>query len=204
MKNLFVKIMVLTSILGFLGFKSSTDPAKWSTKKLNKWFEKGEWLQGWQVKPDASINRKELAISYFKHKDRWDKAFAFMKESDLKKMELKRYDLDGTNCYATVSEYMSKNPETARYEAHRKYIDIQYVATGKELVGVSPISEQKDILEPYSDAKDIMFVTVNKEVNFQAAPDRFFIFFPGDIHRPGLKDGESIQVRKVVIKVKID
>jgi biofilm protein TabA len=204
MKNLFVKIMVLTSILGFLGFRSSTDPATWSIKKLNKWFDKGEWLNCWQVKPDASINRKEFTISYFKQKDRWDKAFTFMKESDLQKMELKRYDLDGTNCYATVSEYMSKDPAVARYEAHRKYIDIQYVANGKELMGISPISEQKDILEPYNDAKDIMFVTVNKEVNFQATPDKLFIFFPDDIHRPGLRDGESTQVRKVVIKVKVD
>jgi YhcH/YjgK/YiaL family protein len=204
MRNLSVKIMVLTSLLGFFGCKSLTVPEKWSTKQVDKWFNKGEWLNGWQVKPDASINRKEFAISYFKHKERWDKAFAWLKENDLTKIEVKRYELDGTNLYAPVSEYMSKNPEDVRYEEHKKYIDIQYVASGKELIGIAPLTLQKDVLEPYNETKDVMFLSVTRETNFKATPDRFFIFFPDDLHRPGLRDGESTPVRKVVVKVKVD
>ena len=196
--------MAVTTFLGILSFRSSTDPAKWSNRKVNKWFDKGEWLNGWQVKPDPSINRREFAISYFKHKERWDKAFIFLKRNDLKKIEVKRYELDGTNVYAPVSEYMSKNPEEVRYEAHKKYIDIQYVASGNELIGIAPISDKKDVLEQYNDIKDVMYVSVTKEVNFKATPDRFFIFFPDDLHKPGLKDGESTMVRKVVVKVKVD
>ena len=79
MKKLILKIMVITSFLGFFGCKSSSDPANWSNQKIDKWFEKGEWLNGWNIKPDGSINRKEFAISYFKNKDRWDKAFTFLK-----------------------------------------------------------------------------------------------------------------------------
>jgi YhcH/YjgK/YiaL family protein len=204
MRNLSVKIMVLISLFGFLGCKSLTVPEKWSTKQVDKWFNKGEWLNGWQVKPDASINRKEFAISYFKHKERWDKAFTWLKENDLTKIEVKRYELDGTNLYAPVSEYMSKNPEDVRYEEHKKYIDIQYVASGKELIGIAPLSLQKDVLEPYNETKDVMFLSVTRETNFKATPDRFFIFFPDDLHRPGLRDGESTAVRKVVVKVKVD
>jgi YhcH/YjgK/YiaL family protein len=204
MKNLSIKIMVLTSLLGFFGCKNSTNPAKWSTKQIDKWFDKGEWLNGWQIKPDATINRKEFAISYFNHKERWDKAFTWLKENDLTKIELKRYELDGTNLFAPVSEYMSKNPDDVRYEAHKKYIDLQYVASGVEQIGIAPLSLQKDILEPYNETKDVMFLTVTREINFKATPDRFFIFFPDDLHRPGLKDGESTMVRKVVVKVKVD
>jgi YhcH/YjgK/YiaL family protein len=204
MKNLFIKIMVFTSFLGFLGCKNTSDPAKWNDKQIDKWFEKGDWLNGWKVKPDASINRRTFAISYFQHKERWDKAFTFLKENDLPKMELKRYDIDGNNLYAPVSEYMSKNEEDARYEAHRKYIDIQYVVSGKELIGIAPASMQKDILEPYNETKDIMYVTVSQGKNLSATPDRFFIFFPEDLHRPGLKDGENSPVRKAVVKVKVD
>lgn len=204
MKNLLLKIMVFTGFLGFLGCKTSTDPSTWSDKQINKWFEKGEWLNGWTVKPDASINRKVFAISYFQHKERWDKAFLFLRDHDLSSLELKKYEIDGTDLYAPLSEYMSKNEEDARYEAHRKYIDIQYVVSGKELIGIAPISQQKDILEPYSEEKDIMFMTVNQGTNYKALPDRFFIFFPGDLHRPGLKDGENSPVRKMVVKVKVD
>lgn len=204
MKNLLFRIMVFAGFLGFLGCKTSTDPSTWSDKQVNKWFEKGEWLNGWTVKPDASINRKAFAISYFQHKDRWDKAFLFLRDHNLSTLELKKYEIDGNNLYAPLSEYMSKDEENARYEAHRKYIDIQYVVSGKELIGIAPISQQKEILEPYNEEKDIMFVTVNQVTNYQAMPDRFFIFFPGDLHRPGLKDGENSPVRKAVVKVKVN
>jgi YhcH/YjgK/YiaL family protein len=196
--------MALAAFFGLFGCKNSSDPSSWSDKQIDKWFDKGEWLNGWTVSPDASINRRALAISYFQHKERWDMAFKFLKESDLSNMELKRYELDGTNLYAPLSEYMSKNEENARYEAHRKYIDIQYVVSGKELMGIAPMSQQKEILEPYNEEKDVMFVTVNEIKNYQALPDRFFIFFPEDIHRPGLKDGENSPVRKAVVKVKVD
>jgi YhcH/YjgK/YiaL family protein len=204
MKNLLLKIMVLTGLLVFLGCKSSTDPSEWSKRKIDQWFEKGNWLNGWQVKPDGTINRQELAISYFRHKERWDKAFTFLKDNDLINMEVKRYDLDGDNLYAPVSEYITKNEEDARYEAHQKFIDIQYVISGRELIGIAPMSLKKEILEPYNEVKDIMFLSVSQIINFKASPDRFFIFFPDDVHRPGLKDGENSQVRKVVVKVKID
>ncbi|MDP3002723.1 MAG: YhcH/YjgK/YiaL family protein, partial [Bacteroidales bacterium] len=137
-------------------------------------------------------------------KERWDKAFTFLKNSDLSKLEIKRYDIDGDNLYAPVSEYLTKNEEDARYEAHQKYIDIQYIISGVEQMGIAPMSQKKDVLVPYDATKDVEFMTVNQGVNYKATPDKFFIFFPSDAHRPGLKVGENSQVRKVVVKVKVD
>jgi YhcH/YjgK/YiaL family protein len=196
--------MVFTSFLGFFSCKSSSDPANWTSKRIDKWFEKGEWLNGWQVKPDASIDRKEFAMSYFKHKERWDKAFTFLKDNDLTKLEVKRHEIDGTSVYAPISEYTTKNEENARYEAHMKYIDIQYVVSGKELIGIASMSDKKEITEPYNETNDVMFMTVSSINNQNADPGRFFIFFPDDVHRPGLKDGENSLVRKVVVKVRLD
>jgi YhcH/YjgK/YiaL family protein len=204
MRNLLLRIIVLASFFGFTGCSSSTDPVNWSSTKIDKWFEKGEWLNGWTVTPDASINRKEFAISYFKNKDRWDKSFNFLKTSDLSTMEIKRYDIDGDNLYAPISEYLTKNIEDAKFEAHQKYIDIQYVIDGSEMMSVAPLSMMKDVLVPYDATKDVGFMTVTQSSDYKATPDRFFIFFPSDIHRPSVKIGENAQVRKVVVKVKID
>ncbi len=194
--------MFLLSVIS--GCSGKQDPSAWSSKQISKWFENGEWLNGWQIKPDASVNMKAFAIAYYKNPEKWEKAFNWLKSNDLNSLELKRYDIDGDNVYATVSEYLSKNEEDARYEAHRKYIDIQYVAAGKELIGIAPISQKKDVLEPYNATKDIEFFTVNGGENHLALPDRFFILFPDDAHRPGLKDGENSPVRKVVVKVKVE
>lgn len=204
MKNLFLTIVIMTSLSILSRCSGDADPAAWSSKKTDKWFEKGDWLNGWQVKPDQSINRRAFAVSYFRNKERWDKAFNFLKSNDLSGLELKRYDIDGNNLYAPVSEYLTKNEEDARYEAHQKYIDIQYVVSGKELIGIAPMSQKKDVLEPYDGTKDIEFLTVTGGENRLAMPDRFFIFFPEDAHRPGLKDMENSPVRKIVVKVKVD
>lgn len=196
--------MVLTSFLGFIGCKSSTDPSQWSSNQIDKWFKKGEWLNGWHVLPDPSINKKVFAVSYFKNKERWDKAFIFLKSNDLSKLEVKKYDIDGDNVYAPVSEYVTKTDENPSYEVHRKYIDIQYIINGKEIIGHAPLAMKKDILVPYDEPKDYELMTVSKGVSLKAAPDRFFIFFPDDAHSPGLKDELNSQVRKVVVKVKVD
>jgi len=119
-------------------------------------------------------------------------------------MELKRYDIDGNNLYAMLSEYPSKKEEDARYESHKKYADIQYVVSGHELISVTKENELKEILQPYDESKDIMFMTVNKIENHKADPGIFFIFFPEDLHRPGLRDGDSTLIRKMVVKVKLD
>lgn len=195
--------MLMTSFLSILGCKSSSDPANWSSDEINNWFETSEWLNEWTVSPDTSINRKELAVSYFRNKERWDKAFAFLKNNDLSILDIKRYDIDGDNLYASVNEYITKNPEDAQYEAHQKYIDIQYIIKGRELIGVAPMALKKEILVQYDPTKDVEFLTVTKGVEYAAQPDRFFIFFPSDAHRPNLKDGENSLVRKIVVKVKV-
>jgi YhcH/YjgK/YiaL family protein len=204
MKNLFLKIMVLANFLGFLGCKPSDNPSEWSSNQVDKWFEKGEWLNGWQATPDASVNRKEFAIAYFRNKEKWDKAFTWLKDNKLQELEIRRHDIEGDMLYASVMEYNSKNEADARYESHKKYIDIQYVLSGKELMGISPISDLKEILQPYNDSTDIQFFTVNNITNYKAEPGRFFLFFPGDAHRPGLKDGENSPVKKLVVKVKVE
>lgn len=193
----------MASLTGLYNCSGSSDPAGWSSDKIDRWFEKGEWLGGWQVVPDESVNRKAFAISYFSNRARWDKAFAFLRDNDLSSLEPKRYDIDENNVYAPVSEYLTKNEEDARFEAHREYIDIQYVVSGKELIGVAPLSAKASELEPYNNTNDIEFFTVSGGENRLATPSRFFIFFAEDAHRPGLKDVENSPVRKVVVKVRV-
>ncbi len=204
MKKLLLIFIVMASLTGLYSCSGSSDPAGWSSGKIDQWFEKGEWLGGWEAVPDESINRKSFAVSYFRNRERWDKAFAFLRDNDLSTLELKRYDIDGNNVYAPVSEYITKNEEDARYESHRAYIDIQYVISGKELIGVAPMSAKMTELEPYNQSNDIGFFTVSGGEKRPANPSRFFIFFPDDAHMPGLKDVENSPVRKVVVKVRVD
>jgi YhcH/YjgK/YiaL family protein len=204
MRTFIAKIIMVATILNFSGCKESSNPDTWSSTKTDEWFNKGDWKNGWNVVPDGSINKKQMAVAYFNHRERWDSAFNFLKTSDLSALELKRYDLDGDKLYVAVSEYNTKNEQEAKYEVHRKYIDIQYVAKGKEMIGIAPLTAKDSVLQEYDPAKDIEFMTVNEERNVPADPDKFFVFFPEDVHRPGLKVDTIAPVRKIVVKVRID
>src|SRR5664280_1856065 len=100
MRKIIAVIMILISLFGLTGNKSSPDPSSWSDKEIKNWFAKKEWCNGWTITPDASINKREFAISYFKNKDRWDKAFNFLKSTDFSKAEMKRYDIDDDKLFA--------------------------------------------------------------------------------------------------------
>jgi YhcH/YjgK/YiaL family protein len=203
MKKTVVFIAIMLTFLGIQGCNNSSDPSGWSNEKINKWFEGRDYLKGWNVTPDESINKKEFAISYFKNKARWDKAFEYLRTTDLKNLEVKRHEIDGDNLFALVSEYTTKNEEDAKFEAHRKYVDIQYVISGSEQMSIAPVSKKGEVLTPYDDTKDLEFMTVTESSHYVATPERFFLFFPSDLHRPSVKVGENAQVKKVVIKVKL-
>lgn len=196
--------MVFAALAAMAGCAGNSDPSGWSREKLDKWYSKGDWINGWNVVPDASVNRQALAASWVANPERWNAAFRFLKENDLSELDLERYDIDGDNLYVSVSEYLTKNEEDALYEAHRKYIDIQYVVSGREVIGIAPLAEKGAVEESYDPVRDIEFFTIDKVVNYEADPEKFFIFFPEDAHRPGLKYNDNSLVRKIVVKLKID
>jgi YhcH/YjgK/YiaL family protein len=204
MKPKLFKMLVLASLTGLIGCTNSSDPSKWDSEKTNQWFEAGAWHEGVSIQPDATIDRQAMAVAYHKNPERWDAAFAFMKNNDLAAVEVKRHDIDGDNLFALVSEYSTRNEEDVQYEAHRKYADIQYVISGSEQIGIGPISTKTEVSQEYTDEKDIEFFSVSEVTNYPAKPDRFFVFFPGDAHRPGLKTDSIAPVKKLVIKIKLD
>jgi len=154
------------------------------------------------IVPDESINVEEFNLQYELNPERWQKAFAFLKETDLVNITKGRHELEGTDIYAGIDEYTTKNEEDARYESHCKYADIQYVVSGEELIGVLPL-ERTTVTIPYDEEKDICFLKSTDDNYRHAAPDRYFIFFPQDAHRPCVRKDDNTAVRKVVVKVKL-
>ncbi len=178
-------------------------PENWSEEQLNQWYNKAEWKQGWSAIPDETINKKELSVQYFKNEERWSKAFTFLKTIDPDTIKIGNHELLGKDLYVAVSEYTTKNDEDARFEAHRLYADIQYVARGQEKIGIIPLASTQTSV-PYDQDKDITFLTADGGDNRIATPDRFFVFFPGDAHRPGIKIDTNSVVKKIVVKVRIN
>ena len=148
------------------------------------------------------VDKIENANLYKNLDERIEKSFDYIKQTDLKNLQAGRYDIDGNNIFALISEYKTKTENEGKLEAHKKYIDVQYVIEGEELMGYSPLSDQS-ILEPYKEENDIIFFKGEK-VFIKVAEGMFAIFFPEDVHMPGIQIEKKSPVKKLVIKVKAD
>lgn len=107
--------------------------------------------------------------------------------------------LDGEKIFAIVNAYETQPAERCRFEAHRRYTDIQYMVAGVEKIGVTHLSGMTEI-EPYSAERDIAFYRGTGDTITLSA-GTFAIFFPHDAHQPGIALAEPMQIRKVVFKV---
>lgn len=126
------------------------------------------------------------------------KGFEWIKSNDLVSMPDGRYEISD-KMYANLQTYYTK--DDAPYEAHRDYIDIQYMVIGEEQSGVTNYSNCI-VIEKYNKEKDIEFLQNNsEEVLYKIKEGEFFVFFPTDAHKPAIKIGENKKVKKVIVKV---
>lgn len=180
--------------------KQAANADNWTEDQVNDWFYKKEWMAGVKLFPDSSINKKEFAIQYHRNKKRYDQAFTFLKRNNLSELTTGDHELDGKNLFVRVSAYNSKNPDETFFETHQNYTDIHLVLSGMENIGSTDFAGMTE-KTPYDKEKDIQFYQVNNSKSHIAAPGTFFLFFPGEPHRPGVKVDKSIPVKKIVIKI---
>lgn len=196
------KIGVLFLFVSCLFFFGSAQSGEWSKKKAKKWFKQKEWLGGLQLKPHKSVDIREFAKQYHLHQAYWDMAFAFLKTQDLNNIARGRHPIDGENVYASVTMDSTKNFDKTNWESHRKYIDIQYVISGEEKIGVYPVAKAT-VTREYEDKRDAANYSADGKL-YTASPGTFFIFFPSDAHRPNITPGGNLPDKKIVVKVKYD
>lgn len=202
MKLNFIVIFIMM-ITGTACNEKNQNPEKWTDDEINSWFNKKEWMSGWNVLPDESINKRTFAVLYHKNPRHWDQAFHFLKSANLKELPLGIQELEGKHLFVNVQEYYGKAKSEALFESHKKYIDIQYVIEGEEIIGLSAIDKAK-VKEQYNEDKDIAFYDSDEKEYLKATPENFFLFFPDDVHQPSITAGDSIQIKKIVVKILIE
>jgi YhcH/YjgK/YiaL family protein len=114
-----------------------------------------------------------------------------------------KHDIGG-GAYALVSTYQTASPDEKKFEAHRKYIDLQYVVEGEEITHVAHVSTLTTA-EGYDETRDVAFFhdpASHETIVLRAGS--FAVFYPEDAHRPGMTAGGSPStVRKVVVKIPV-
>lgn len=147
--------------------------------------------------PTMIIDRIENAALYGGLGERIALALASVRT----RREPGRYELDGEKVVALVQQYHTRPRSEGKWEAHRKHIDVQYVAAGIEQIGWANI-HRLQLTEPYDASKDVAFY--QGEGDFLTVPAGWFvILFPEDAHMPCTALDKPAPVTKVVVKVRI-
>jgi YhcH/YjgK/YiaL family protein len=146
------------------------------------------------------IDKTDNIYKYTSLGEKFQKAFSFITDPELLFLEPGRYEIDGEEVYALINEYVTKDKSEGQLEAHKKYIDVQYVAKGEELIAYAPSDGQK-ILSDYNEIKDVSFLEGGKSF-IKIEQGMFAVFFPDELHMPGIKTVNNKSVKKVVVKIK--
>lgn len=130
----------------------------------------------------------------------FQRAFDYIRNTDLFALASGRYPIVGEDLFVIVEHTQGKPKEHARLEAHRRYIDIQLMLDGDEVMGWKPLADCLNPVSEHSVEKDIRFFDDAPASWVAVPPDHFCIFFPEDAHAPLVGNGK---IRKVIFKVAV-
>ena len=123
---------------------------------------------------------------------------AFDAVNALESYEAKTYPLsDGNRFFVAVGT--TKEPDLA--EAHRQYLDIQYIVKGQEMVGWADLAAST-LEGEFSGEKDIG--RYSADFTWHRIPEGIcYVAFPEDVHMPGRHLDVPNDFVKVVVKLKV-
>jgi YhcH/YjgK/YiaL family protein len=130
-------------------------------------------------------------------------AIDYLLKSNQEDLPPSRVEID-SNMYMMVQRYDTRAWDKGKFEAHDKYVDIQFYLSGEEFVYVEDRSKL-NVSEPYDGERDVVkFHDTDAPLRLRMTPDTAAIFFPEDGHKPNCMIGDKPgQVKKIVLKVKL-
>lgn len=146
------------------------------------------------------LDTLENAAKYTAIKIGSSEAFGFLDQPGVAELADGKYEINGDYVFAIVERNQGKKAEDAKLEAHRKYIDVQYIVSGEETMGWAPLSDLANS-EGYDEARDLEFFTDKPEAFVRVPAGTFAVFLPTDAHMPGLGDGA---VHKIIVKIAVN
>jgi biofilm protein TabA len=148
-------------------------------------------LANWEVEKAAFPAALRIGIEY-------------LRNNDLDKLSAGKYEIDGEDIYLLIQETDTALRSERKLESHVKYIDIQYLVKGEEIIGFIRKSENDIYLENElsNPAKDFAIYKEREgETELLLKQGMFAVFFPNDLHRPRCSRTNGSPIKKAVVKV---
>ena len=108
------------------------------------------------------------------------------------------------NCFVLEQAYITKDKEDCLFESHKKYIDIQYMFEGDEIMEVENVNNLL-IETAYKEDLDYAKHVQSKNASvLKIKENELAIFYPFDAHMPCIKIDENKKIIKAVFKILVD
>jgi len=133
---------------------------------------------------------------------RFHKAFHFLRTMPLLSLTAGKHPIHGNDIFALVQEYTTQEYVDQQMEGHKKYIDIQYVISGKEKIG-HMLYQGQPVAKPYDLEGDYHLFKQPPAIFSILSQGQFMIFFPQHLHLPSLSITNPAPVKKIVVKVRL-
>ena len=127
-------------------------------------------------------------------------AAEFLKRTDLAELPDGHCAIDGDRMFALVQRTAGRGRDKSPLEAHRKYIDVQAILAGIDVIGWKPTGECMPDAKGFDAARDIGFFTDRPESWLHLPAGTTGVFFPADAHAPLAGKGA---LHKVVVKIAV-
>lgn len=147
------------------------------------------------------LDKIENANIYFGISDRVKIALEYILKTNFSELENGTYNVVEGEVFAIVNRYETTDAKLEKSESHRKYIDVQYIYEGEELLGYV-LKNNQPSYKKYNNGEDFeLFDTEMDLIKFNKG--MFAILYPNDLHAPGIHIDHPKNVTKIVVKVLI-
>ena len=108
------------------------------------------------------------------------------------------------NCFLLEQAYISKDKADCFFESHKKYIDIQYIFEGIEIMEVTTLDNLNVTTEYKEDLDYAKYAQTKNSSSLIIKQNELAIFYPNDAHMPCIKVDDNKKVIKAVFKILIN
>jgi YhcH/YjgK/YiaL family protein len=149
------------------------------------------------------VDKIENVSLYSKISGQIASALKILSSKEISSASEGKHEVEGNKLFYLVQKYSTKPRNQGQMEAHKKYIDIQFVLDGQESIFVENISACK-LASAYNENDDAAMYDVPKNFSeIYMSKGMFCILFPQDGHLPCRTAASESKVHKIVFKVAI-
>ena len=126
--------------------------------------------------------------------------FDLVMNTDWRNIDDGRYTIDGADAYINYGRNELREDETV-FEAHQKYIDLQFIVAGEEEIRCCP-QQNAALLAVYDEEKDRCLLKSDEYSTIVLHENEWVLLFPEDAHAALIKHSVTSDL-KVVAKIGI-